>query len=48
MSCFFIGIDFILENNSPFFLNKGSMVRHLTTNQGMLGSNDGGVTVLLI
>lgn len=48
MSCFFIGIYFIFEKNSPFFLNKGSMVRHLTTNQGMLGSNHGGVTVLLI
>lgn len=48
MSCFFIGIYFIFENNSPFFLNKGSMVRHLTTNQGMLGSNHGGVTVLFI
>lgn len=34
MSCFFIGIDFIFENNSPFFLNKGSMVRHLTTWRG--------------
>ena len=58
MSSLLIGIDFIYEHNSRFLLclehsliQKGPVaqrIRHLTTNQGIPGSNPGGVAVILI
>ena len=57
-SCFLIGLDVISEHNTPFisllwcslFFEKGPVaqwIRHLTTNQGIPGSNPGGVAVIL-
>ena len=57
MSCFLIGIDFNFEHSSLFFfaltifVQKGPVaqrIRHLTTNQGIPGSNPGGVAVILM
>ena len=57
-SCFLIGLDVISEHNNPFismlwcslFFEEGPVaqwIRHLTTNQGIPGSNPGGVAVIL-
>ena len=57
-SCFLIGLDVISEHNTPFicllwcslYFEKGPVaqwIRHLTTNQGIPGSNPGGVAVIL-
>ena len=58
MSYLLIGIDFIYEHNSRLLqclehspIQKGpeaQRIRHLTTNQGIPGSNLGGVAVILI
>ena len=54
MSSLLIGIDFIYEDNSRLLQcleQKGpeaQRIRHLTTNQGITGSNPGGVAVILI
>ena len=58
MSSLLIGIYFIYEHNSRVllclehsFMQKGPVaqqIRHLTTNQGISGSNPGGVAVILI
>lgn len=56
-SCFSIGLDVISEYNTRFIslwrsllFEKGPVaqwIRHLTTNQGIPGSNPGGVAVIL-
>ena len=58
MSSLLIGIDFIYEHNSRLLqclehspIQKGpeaQRIRYLTTNQGIPGSNLGGVAVILI
>ena len=57
MSSMLIGIDFIYEHNSRSFffffsfMQKGPVaqrIRHLTTKQGIPGSNPGGVAVIFL